>query len=103
VAQGLAAANAADQFHQRELLGRLADLAAARPPALRLSTLTDREDQILRLLGLGLTNRAISEELSIEVFTVKNHVHSVLTKLGARRRGEAAAVVRGLEDIQTEG
>jgi DNA-binding NarL/FixJ family response regulator len=81
------------------LLRLLADLAAARHPAPRLSTLTDREKQILRLLELGCTNRAIAEELSIEVFTVKNHVHSVLTKLGVRRRGEAAAAGRGLEDI----
>jgi DNA-binding NarL/FixJ family response regulator len=81
------------------LLRLLADLAVVRHPAPRLSTLTDRENQILRLLELGCTNRAIAEELSIEVFTVKNHVHSVLTKLGVRRRGEAAAVGRGLEDI----
>jgi DNA-binding NarL/FixJ family response regulator len=76
------------------LLRLLADLAAARHPAPRLSTLTDREKQILRLLELGCTNRAIAAELSIEVFTVKNHVHSVLTKLGVRRRGEAAAAAR---------
>ena len=84
------------------LLHRLADLAAARQRDPRLSTLTDRERQILRLLGLGRTNRAIAEELSIEVFTVKNHVHSVLTKLGVRRRGEAVALVQGLDGIQPE-
>lgn len=85
------------------LLRRIADLAAARQPDPRLSNLTDRESQILRLVGLGRTNRAIAEELSIEVFTVKNHVHSVLTKLGVRRRGEAAAAIRGLVETATVG
>jgi DNA-binding NarL/FixJ family response regulator len=85
------------------LLRGLADRGTGRQQSPRLPTLTDRENQILRLLERGRTNREIAEELSIEVFTVKNHVHSVLTKLGVRRRGEAAAVIRGLGGLAPEG
>jgi DNA-binding NarL/FixJ family response regulator len=80
------------------LLHRLSDLAAAQHPNSRILALTARENQILRLVGMGRTNKDIAEELSIEVYTVKNHVHSVLAKLGVRRRGEAAAAIRALDE-----
>jgi DNA-binding NarL/FixJ family response regulator len=53
--------------------------------------LTDRELEVLDLIGEGLTNQQISERLVIEVGTVKNHVHSILEKLNVSTRGEAAA------------
>jgi DNA-binding NarL/FixJ family response regulator len=53
--------------------------------------LTDRELEVLELIGQGLTNQQISETLVIEVGTVKNHVHSILEKLNVSSRGEAAA------------
>ena len=53
--------------------------------------LTDRELEVLELIGEGLTNQQISEQLVIEVGTVKNHVHSILEKLNVSSRGEAAA------------
>jgi len=56
--------------------------------------LTSRERQILGLIDDGLSNKEIAGRLYIEVSTVKNHVHSILTKLGVRRRAEAAAQVR---------
>lgn len=75
------------------LLRRLSALAARHRPASTVLTLTAREDQILRLLHVGLSNRQIATRLCIEVHTVKNHVHSVLVKLGVRTRAEAAAVL----------
>ena len=42
----------------------------------------------------GLTNKEIAARLCIQSATVKNHVHSILAKLGARRRGEAASRIR---------
>jgi DNA-binding NarL/FixJ family response regulator len=43
----------------------------------------------------GLSNRQIARRLSIEIATVKNHVHNILGKLAARSRKEvAAAIVR---------
>lgn len=58
--------------------------------------LTAREMQILRMLEQGLSNKDIADELCIAVHTVKNHVHSVLGKLGVRTRAEAAAFCRSL-------
>lgn len=76
------------------LLQRLSVLAAQQRPASKVLVLTAREDQILRLLHVGLSNREIAARLSIEVHTVKNHVHSVLAKLGVRSRAEAASVLQ---------
>jgi len=56
--------------------------------------LTSRERQILSLIDDGLSNKEIAGRLYIEVSTVKNHVHNILAKLGARRRSEAAAKAR---------
>jgi DNA-binding NarL/FixJ family response regulator len=53
--------------------------------------LTPREQEILELIGQGLTNQQIAKQLVIEVGTVKNHVHSILKKLDASSRHEAAA------------
>jgi len=53
--------------------------------------LTSRELEVLDLIGKGLTNQEISDQLVIEVGTVKNHVHSILEKLNVGSRGEAAA------------
>ncbi|MEH3141594.1 MAG: response regulator transcription factor [Mycobacterium kyogaense] len=58
--------------------------------------LTAREMQILRMLEQGLSNKDIADQLCIAVHTVKNHVHSVLGKLGVRTRAEAAAFCRSL-------
>jgi DNA-binding NarL/FixJ family response regulator len=51
--------------------------------------LTDREKTILRFLAGGYSNREISELLSISDGTVKNHISSVLAKLGVRDRTRA--------------
>ena len=53
--------------------------------------LTARELEVLELISNGLTNQEISEQLVIEIGTVKNHVHSILDKLNVGSRGEAAA------------
>jgi two-component system NarL family response regulator len=53
--------------------------------------LTPREQEVLELIGQGLSNKAIADRLVIEVGTVKNHVHSILDKLDVSSRHEAAA------------
>lgn len=59
-------------------------------------TLTIRELEILSLIEEGLTNQQIASRLSLTVHTVKNHVHSLLAKLGVRSRAEASRVARAL-------
>ena len=73
------------------LLRRLARSAEERPVT---SPLTSREREIAALLEQGLSNKEIAASLQIELPTVKNHVHSILTKLKASRRGQAAAMLR---------
>ncbi|MTD16458.1 hypothetical protein GIS00_21205 [Nakamurella sp. YIM 132087] len=55
--------------------------------------LTPREDQILELVGDGLTNREIGARLGIAEKTVKNTMTMVLAKLGMHRRSQAAVWV----------
>jgi DNA-binding NarL/FixJ family response regulator len=59
--------------------------------------LTAREAEILALLRQGFSNKMISHHLGIELATVKNHVHSVFSKLGLRRRAEAALLTQAPE------
>jgi two-component system, NarL family, nitrate/nitrite response regulator NarL len=56
--------------------------------------LTARELEIVTLIDDGLSNKEIASELSIELPTVKNHVHHVLEKLAVSRRGQAVAHLR---------
>ncbi len=58
----------------------------------RPSTLTPRELEILALLGEGLSNRAIATRLVLSVNTVRTHVQTVLTKLGAHSKLEAVVI-----------
>jgi DNA-binding NarL/FixJ family response regulator len=57
-------------------------------------TLTRRELEVLRLVEEGLSNKEIASALSIELPTVKNHVHRILEKLNVHRRTEAVARAR---------
>jgi DNA-binding NarL/FixJ family response regulator len=60
--------------------------------------LTRREQEILDLVGEGLANQAIAERLTLSLNTVRTHVQTVLTKLGAHSKLEAVALAtkRGL-------
>jgi DNA-binding NarL/FixJ family response regulator len=66
--------------------------ASTHPAANSRAMLTEREREILGLVGAGLANKEIARRLQIEVATVKTHIHNILKKLGVNSRTEAAAV-----------
>lgn len=71
------------------LANRVRQLAADSRTSFDEERLTPREVEILDLLADGLTNKQIARRLSIELPTVKNHVHRIFMKLGVTRRAEA--------------
>ena len=79
------------------LMARVATLTQLRggpqADASALESLTSREREVLGLIRRGLSNSEIADELIIELGTVKNHVHSILKKLGVSSRRSAAAML----------
>jgi two-component system nitrate/nitrite response regulator NarL len=75
------------------LFRRIAALSIERPGRTTTGALTAREAQILKLVQEGMSNKMISRALGIELPTVKNHVHSILAKLGVHRRAEAISLL----------
>jgi len=63
-----------------------------------LPGLTDREREILALIGEGLTNRQIGQRLYLAEKTVKNHISRLLAKLGVERRVQAAVIATQIQD-----
>lgn len=83
------------------LLGRALPPAATTPfldEGASFEPLTDREQEVLQLLALGLPNKVIARRLNVTEHTVKFHVGSILAKLGVGSRTEAVtrAARRGL-------
>ncbi len=72
------------------------------PDSALLESLTERERQVLSLLGRGLSNAAIAEHLHVAEGTVRNHVSAVLAKLDLADRTQAAllALRFGLVDAE---
>jgi len=65
--------------------------AGARSCATKPLALTGREEQIVRLLCNGLSNKEISRRLNIGLATTKSHVHNLLAKLELERRGQVVS------------
>ena len=74
------------------LLKHITESAAARPTVAEpIDALTDREEEALRLVAQGHTNAEMAALLFVSPSTVKSHLASLQTKLGARNRVELAA------------
>jgi two-component system NarL family response regulator len=86
---------------QRSIPPHIAQQLAQR--ALR-NELSSRESEILQLVAQGLKNKEIADKLCISEYTARNHVISLLEKLGTRDRTEATAVAikRGLVRIEQD-
>jgi DNA-binding NarL/FixJ family response regulator len=79
----------------KTLFRYLAQQAAHEPPPVaEVDELTRREHDVLRLMAQGLSNKQIAHDLSIEVATVKSHVHRILAKLNLERRSQVVARLR---------
>lgn len=102
-----AAAHAALAYRRQDKRGsalgcstRAEDLAAkcgACTPALRQASeslpLTDREAEVVMLIGEGLSNRAVAERLTLSIRTVESHIYRAMTKTGTTSRDELAALL----------
>ncbi|MFE1591481.1 response regulator [Nocardia sp. NPDC058705] len=73
----------------RRLLATFADQAPV-VPVQPIDPLTEREEQVLALVARGRTNAEIAIELFVGLSTVKTHIASLMSKLGARNRVEIA-------------
>ena len=85
-------------FNAGQLARRLALLsngpaASSRALTPEVDQLTRREREVVCMLERGLSNKEIARALSIELPTVKNHVHSILQKLDVSTRGAAVAAM----------
>jgi DNA-binding CsgD family transcriptional regulator len=75
----------------------LAQRCGARTPALGQASarlpLTDREREIVMLIGAGLSNRDVAARLTISVRTVESHLHNAMAKTGTTSREDLAALL----------
>jgi DNA-binding CsgD family transcriptional regulator len=103
-----AAAHAALSYRRRDLRGTALRFSAraeemaqrcggARTPALGRAVdplpLSDREREIVMLIGEGFSNRAIAERLTLSVRTVEGHIYRAMGRTGATRRDELAGLL----------
>ncbi len=76
----------------RRLLERFAEPVVAPGVPAELARLTERELEVLRLIGRGLSNAEIAREMVVAETTVKTHVARILNKLGVRDRVQAVVL-----------
>lgn len=94
LAQAIRLAHAGVHQFDPSVTGRLITALTNRttptPPSEVDTRLTGREVEVLRLIAIGATNREIATRLVVSEGTVKNHVSSILNRLGLRDRTQAA-------------
>jgi DNA-binding NarL/FixJ family response regulator len=76
----------------RRLLERVSSILRDAPDARRLDAITDREREVLALVGQGLTNEEIGRALFLSPLTAKTHVSRIMAKLAARDRVQLVVI-----------
>jgi two-component system nitrate/nitrite response regulator NarL len=76
------------------LLVEMRNREAGEPAEDPLSSLSRREEEILRLVAVGLSNKEVGLKLDLQEKTVKHHMTRILNKLRVRNRTEAAMFLR---------
>jgi DNA-binding NarL/FixJ family response regulator len=76
----------------RRLLERVAGALKEAPDASQLGVLTEREQEVLGLVGRGLTNEEIGRTLFLSPLTAKTHVSRIMAKLAARDRVQLVVI-----------
>jgi DNA-binding NarL/FixJ family response regulator len=92
--EGIRTVFAGGQYIPREIAGRMTERIN--------SELSSRELEVLRLIARGRSNKEIASALGIVEGTVKAHVTSILTKLGAADRTQAMAIAMKRQILQLE-
>jgi two-component system, NarL family, response regulator DevR len=88
-----------EQLLQAERVSVLLDELTAGPPDdPRIALLTAQEHRVFELIGQGMSNRQIGEQLHLAERTVKNYTSRLLSKLQMERRSEAAALAARLAE-----
>ncbi|MET7763902.1 response regulator transcription factor [Streptomyces sp. NPDC005355] len=72
----------------RRLIAEFAARSKAPAPASVLAGLTEREREVMALVGMGLSNEEIARRLVVSPLTAKTHVSRTMVKLGARDRAQ---------------
>ncbi|MFR0357432.1 response regulator [Streptomyces sediminimaris] len=101
ILRAIRAAAAGQSVLDREVQDRLLATVRTRPPTPAQALpadLTPREREVLTLIGQGLPNRAIAQQLFISEATVKTHINNLFAKAGIRDRADAVrrALAAGL-------
>jgi len=99
ISSGVTAALMA-RMAQSEEIARAAGAEPGVLPDAERPNLTAREHEVLKLVAQGMSNAEIAERLTLELGTVKTHVHNILDKLNVSSRHEAAAHLAMLENEQ---
>lgn len=68
------------------------------PPLKKAVKMTRREQEIIALIGKGMTNKEIAQNLNLATYTVKSHVHNILEKLALHSRLQVAAYSHSQQD-----
>jgi DNA-binding NarL/FixJ family response regulator len=76
----------------RRVIASFTSRSALRRPHPRLAELTEREREVLGLIGEGLSNSEIAERLVVSQATARTHVSRAMTKLGARDRAQLVVI-----------